>query len=428
MENQLTVHELSLLHPSYRDIFSNDSCGKPEDISAHGVCELFKKGFEAWNQWRLDYPNHKNITFGSVPKASEFLYDFSNFNFPENTSFSRVFFVDSIKFKNTVFEGDVNFENCVFFEDVDFSGAVFKGKANFKGVNWNPKGKLNFMNTKFEGEADFSSIKLNIWESKFYSFINDADRMSFFKENISRELSPEILPQIIFDSCFHGNVKFNGRTFKGAVDFNNTKFNQVPEFFGAKIHPKIWIEKAKFPNSTVTKGQYINEYRVLKLAFAEHKNTRQELRFFRREMMEEMWIASSSHRRWLKIYQFISDFGFSVCRPLVGLLLLALLASMFYLWISSLNGKWFLAPFDGDLEKYFLSVDWGKTLNYIGFSFSNSLPFLSSAKFDENLIVSLFGVSVNVQIVKSFVVFQQSISFLFWFLIGLALRNKFKLK
>jgi hypothetical protein len=101
---------------------------------------------------------------------------------------------------------------------------------------------------------------------------------------------------------------------------------------------------------------------------------------------------------------------------------------MFYLWISSLNGKWFLAPFHGDLAKYFLSVDWGKTLNYIGFSLSNSLPFLSSAKFDEKLILSLFGSGENVQIVKSFIVVQQSISFLFWFLIGLALRNKFKLK
>lgn len=428
MEKQLTEYELNLLHPSYRDIFRDNNCGKPEEISPYGATELFKKGVNAWNQWRLDYPNHKKITFYPFSKTSDFLYDFSNFNFPKNTSFSRIFFVDSIEFKNTVFEGDVNFEDCVFYEDVDFSGAVFKGKANFKGVNWNPKGKLNFIKAKFEGEADFSSIKLNIWESKFYAFINDVDRMNFFKENISRELSPEILPQIIFDSCFHGNVKFNGRTFKGAVDFKSTKFTQVPEFFGAKIHPKTWIENAKFPNSIVTKGQYINEYRVLKLAFAEHKNTRQELRLLRREMMEEMWIASSSHRMWLKLYQFISDFGFSVCRPLLGLLLLALLSLMFYLWISSLNGKWFLAPFHGDLAKYFLSVDWGKTLNYIGFSLSNSLPFLSSAKFDEKLILSLFGSGVNVQIVKSFIVVQQSISFLFWFLIGLALRNKFKLK
>jgi len=428
MENQLTEYELSLIHDSYRDIFRDHNCGKPEEISSFGATELFKKGVNAWNQWRLDYPNHKKITFYLFSKTPEFLYDFSNFNFPENTSFSRIFFCDSINFKNTVFEGDVNFEDCVFFEDADFSGAVFKGKANFKGVNWNPKGKLNFLKTKFEGDADFSSIKLDIWESKFYTFINAVERINNFKENISRELSSEILPQIIFDCCFQGSVKFNGRTFKGTVDFNNTKFNQVPEFFGAKIHPKTSIEKAKFPDTSLTRGLAINEYRFLKLAFAEHKNTRQELRFLRREMMEEMWISSSSHRRWLKLYQFISDFGFSVCRPLLGLLLLALLSLMFYLWISSLNGKWFLASFDGDLAKYFLSVDWGKTLNYIGFSLSNSLPFLSSAKFDEKFILSLFGSGVNIQILKSFVVFQQSISFLFWFLIGLALRNKFKLK
>lgn len=223
-------------------------------------------------------------------------------------------------------------------------------------------------------------------------------------------------------------MKFNGRIFKGRTFFNDTVFKKAPEFFGAKIHPKTSIETAKFPDTSITSGNAINEYRVLKLAFAELKNTRQELRFLRREMMEEMWIASSSHRMWLMVYQFISDFGFSVFRPSLGLLFSVLGGLFFYLWLSFLNGKWFSASLTWNLKEYVFGIDWEMTLNYIGFSFSNSLPFLSSVKFDEKLIECLFGTSVPVQIVKSLAVFQQSISFLFWFLIGLALRNKFKLK
>lgn len=428
MEKQLTEYELNLLHPSYRDIFSNDTCGRPEDISPHGVSELLKKGFEAWNQWRLDYPENKKISFPQLPNNIETPIDFSKFNFP-NIAFVNVHFVKAVSFERAIFEGNVTFEECVFYDDVNFFQAEFKGEADFKGVVFNPKSKLNFAEVVFEKDLDLSSIDFELWKLKRNSIGDKGKRDDNFMFLITLNLNSEVLPNSNFSKAtFYQNAKFNGRIFKAQANFENADFKKVPEFFGAKIHPKTWIENAKFPNSIVTKGQYINEYRVLKLAFAEHKNTRQELRFLRREMMEEMWISSSSHRMWLKIYQFISDFGFSVCRPLLGLLLLALIALMFYLWISSLNGKWFLVPFDEDLEKYFLSVDWGKTLNYIGFSLSNSLPFLSSAKFDEKLIVSLFGSGVNVQIVKSFVVFQQSISFLFWFLIGLAIRNKFKLK
>ena len=200
MEKQLTEYELNLLHPSYRDIFSNDTCGRPEDISPHGVSELLKKGFEAWNQWRLDYPENKKISFPQLPNNIETPIDFSKFNFP-NIAFVNVHFVKAVSFERAIFEGNVTFEECVFYDDVNFFQAEFKGEADFKGVVFNPKSKLNFAEVVFEKDLDLSSIDFELWKLKRNSIGDKGKRDDNFMFLITLNLNSEVLPNSNFSKA-----------------------------------------------------------------------------------------------------------------------------------------------------------------------------------------------------------------------------------
>ena len=423
MESLLTANELAQLEQPFRDIFSDGDRGRPDNVTGSGAFELAKHGAVVWNKWRILFPDQKwkELHFPSRSIFDEF--DFSGFSFPANISFTGYPFLRGALFREAVFEGDVSFNEAIFVDDTNFSFAIFKGNATFRGALWTKKKYSNFEGAQFCGAADFSAANWYQFKKKYLTDPDDRrPDNEFFLEK--RGLNTEVMAHLnLTNVTFFTRAIFDGREFS-SLRLENTVFHKAPEFIGSKLHHRTLLKNTKFPKEF---GYAVNEYRVLKNAFAELKNTRQELRFFRREMQEEMHNANGSLRRWLQAYQFFSDFGFSVCRPLMGLIALFVISLSASLLLAYRN-EIAIAASPSLKGSYWESVDWGMTLKYISFSFGNVLPFFSGGKFDSHLVYELFGTGAVPEVVKIIALGQQCLSLVFWFLIGLAIRNKFKLK
>jgi uncharacterized protein YjbI with pentapeptide repeats len=405
----------------YNDIFTNPVYGDENNITIDGVRELIQRGPSVWNHWRSNCKTQSFVDFNMPGEA----FDYSGFNFPAGIIFRGWNFNDPIKFNGAIFEGDVTFQ-CTFLKGADFSNTEFRGKANFKGSLWGARAEVFFNAVNFWDAADFSAVNWDYYKERLLAGYRLEDRFHPMQYYYDNDIASNILPNLDFsDAKFHKSCIFNNREFKGSVIFHNTIFFQVPEFINVKLNPKIDMHTAVFPAVGQKNGADL--YRVLKNCFAEQKNTRQELRFFRREMREEIHVSSKGHSRWLRAYQISSDYGFSVCRPLIGLLALYVISLAVSLFLAQINGLAINASFSSN-RSYVEFVDWGMTFKYIGFSIGNALPFFSGGKFDSNLLCELFGTGAVPEIVKLIALVQQCLSLVFWFLIGLAIRNKFKLK
>lgn len=113
------------------------------------------------------------------------------------------------------------------------------------------------------------------------------------------------------------------------------------------------------------------------------------------------------------LYAALSDFGFSISRP-VGLFIASLLvAAGLYGWQAELTACWLPG------------VACTATGSLAQFTFAHALPGLE--KLAEPASNALFGKNLGVWTVLT-VVLHKAVSLLALFLIGLALRNLFKMK
>ena len=199
-------------------------------------------------------------------------------------------------------------------------------------------------------------------------------------------------------------------------------FAVPPSFHDAKFPQNFDFGSSKFPG---IKGKLSSAraYRTLKLAFAQQHAVREELRFFKLEMAEESK-AAKAHKTpnwWLYwLYEKLSDFGFSVNRPLLLFALTTIVSVGLYACQADLA----------------LCRPWSPTCNatapLLQFGLAHALPGFE--KLAEPAAIKLFGDAAGkgVADLGLFTVItlfaQKTVSLLSLFLIGLALRNLFKMK
>ena len=276
---------------------------------------------------------------------------------------------------------DFAFESCVVGPRASFQGLVLKKAkfdrsqfgdgVNFSGIGYrNTFGEISFSNVKFEGVADFS------------------------------------------------NRQFGARTL-----FSKAKFSQVPLFHNSELHQDTAFDESSFPARAKGDGQSSRAYRTLKLAMSKSQATNTEQFFFRKEMAEEqkeLW-REGDHLRWLlyAAYGNLSEFGGSVLRPTIWFFATLLLSAGLYAQSSGVKPFWVSG----------LPLDIDQTLGWMTFSAVNSLPLggLDDAARELRNTLHLTGALRN-PFFTVLVVLHKLSSILFLFLIGLALRNHFKMK
>lgn len=220
-------------------------------------------------------------------------------------------------------------------------------------------------------------------------------------------------------SHFEKEVQFGNRRFTDRTNFTNCTFATAPDFLGSTLHADTSFTGSKFPPDRIFYGGQKSAaacYRSLKKHFGEMANWHAELEFSIREMREEsLALAFWSVKRVLfGTYWYFSRFGTSIGLPLFWLGFgLFVFAGAFSIQSEP---NWCM-----HLDEYCkFSGSWLK------FSLYNSVPFFGTDTLEtigfEGEIENMNGWSSVLFILQKFY------SITMFFLIGLALRNQFKMK
>ena len=384
-------------------------------------------------------------TFGDFCTFTEALFlGFTNFQssqFGSMTNFSCV-----------QFEGEVDFFSAQLGNNASFLGAYFGGDSNFGGAQLGDS--VNFSGAQFQKIANFSGCTWDRLKQPYGDKFEERKQWS-----LDRGISPAVFLAISFAGCtFSSKVGFTGREFLSQTNFSllkpsfqyrqllrnlegsvmrgtenellwqatnfedtpvkerSVRFATPPKFHSCKLHQDTTFESAEFPKPTGEESA-ARAYRTLKLAFSQQQAIREDQRFFKLEMAEE-----TAGAKWFQIkapyigakplylaYQWFSDFGFSVARPML-------------LWAAAVLGfAYIYGGYSPLITCYTLAENCQVQTDWLQYSLAQSLPLPGLDK------LPLIEKSANT-VATGWLVLHKTISLAALFLAGLALRNLFKLK
>jgi len=376
----------------------------------HTEEELTPFSDEELEQIRKDFEARCGVIGKKPPQAIERI-DFSNVKFEERwLNFEGFFFGAHVTFENCEFVGFAcfrcatfwmaQFKDATFLDSAAFVGAAF-WQADFEGVTFS--GGAHFLDAVFTSGADFANAKFSFAafaEAKFQS-------ANFSGALVSGRASFDsvIIEQADFKATFEGQVSFVNAEMKGTTSFEHAQFRRSPpQFFGAKLHEgTVWPGRDAWPlpKTKDEAGDFIHAYERLKLEMDRLKKHEDELNFFALELQSRrVWLGPWAGLP-IALYGKLSDYGRDYWRPLI--------------WLFFLG----LVPTFG-----FLTSDAIEPLHTLGFSFASTLNVFGFRKdfFDPQVIAKLPAW------LDTLAAAQTILGAILLFLVGLGIRNKFRMK
>ncbi|MBP6749319.1 MAG: pentapeptide repeat-containing protein [Xanthomonadaceae bacterium] len=429
---------LDYLHLTFSE---NVNFGQLESPTTEGLLKIASEGASTWNTWIAAYPQNI-IEFKSV-NFSETNISFANFTFLNPDRSGLVVFIES-KFKNGNFSkcnfSRATFLGCEFYDSTNFSNSTFLEPANFLNCHfyspsqfrnsrfWAPSG---FYECQFAGNTDFSEAIIPEIEFQLSKFEMDCN-FSCAMPDESKKIRFSN-----FSGCeFSGLTTFLNRTFEGTCDFGihptidasgkllitRVIFKRAPIFHGCKFHQDTSFHLTIFKQEIGDDAA--RAYRTLKLAMEQMKATREEQRFFRLEMKAERPYLPLTQQVPSMLYEWCSDYGFSIRRPLLALFL-------FSIAIGGIHGL--LANACADQPQCAASASPGtsdeRTSDLVKYVLVNIAPVPGLDKMQTELRKPLFGEHGGIAIAAILLeILHKIIALIMTFLFALGLRNLFKMK
>ncbi len=307
--------------------------------------------------------------------------DFYGSKFEGSASFNTNVFTESVSFAGSDFSDRSSFSMTEFFETADFSGSDFFGVATFRGASFSSEAK--FSTATFHDRADFGE--------------------AVFRGRSKKDAVESASP-----------TRFAATDFKGPVDFSYAKFtSSYPDFSGAVMPEKAaFSARSKHWPDAIKQG---SEQAKDCCAIVRHILSKQGLPedehfFFRREMHFAGQIGSWWQRFPYRAFGLLSDYGHSIARPAIALFALWLVPALVYMavfaWEGALHGKE-----HGMFEPF-------------GLSFSNVFRIFGFQRthFGADYVRDLHNALEGLAAV------QTIFGFVFLFLLGLGLRQRFRLR
>lgn len=355
---------------------------------------LAREGHKEWNVWSRMHErwevNFEEVDFGASENSDISFEDFvftgiANFvgaKFHPNAVFNRAEFRRNALFSYAQFDADAMFIDSKFGEDATFAGTKFSGTLWFSGAE--VRGDAFFDNAQFGEFAWFRGAQ----------FRQDA---SFTKVD------------------FAGSATFEGATFEGAVFIQDAAFRFVPDFRHTEFRKHVTLHGvqvtfASEPNPlffSKTPGDTdADKYRRLKeLAVAARDHDREQY-FFACELKSKRFHET----RGLALvpsylYEWFSDFGRSLARPTVFIFLIWFICGLIY------------ADFGKQGEISDGLIYSARRLLPVPGSPGDALNALEQRLFAESVPAGVFALTL----------LEGFLGAVFLFLIGLALRNRFRI-
>jgi hypothetical protein len=353
-------------------------------------------------------------------------FQFRNLVFPGDFRLNGSIFKNRFEIQSSFFSRNIISKGCTFASDAAISDSFIRGTATlresvvcgspvFRGNIY--RKSISFRDSRFIGDALFLSSKY----MELGSFRNvEFERAAIFDKS-------QFLGETTFRAClFSGQTSFKSCAFKGNVDFSETQYKSItsftgsqfsghpPAFFGAMLYDDIdWTEVSwpSAPNTDDDAADYRRRYERLKLLMGKLNMYQEEQRFLRSALRCREIEDPRSAATWIsRAFRWASDYGWSIVRP-VFWLSASIAVGWGAIWAIENGGQ----PSTGHQ-----ALDLGQAL---GVSFSNVFSFLGLGNaFLEEEMDSLSSWS---QIVSGMQMFLGPILL---FLLGLALRNRFRIR
>lgn len=313
----------------------------------------------------------------------------------------------SIRLHRLVFEKPVLLAKRVFPFSADFGGSRFS--SNFS-MNKSILATARFSDAVFERNAYFHEAKIGI-----IGRIGNATEFKNTKFSGHATFSKAVLKA----------ADFTKSRFDTAARFDDTVFYAgCPKFYEASLpedtifplhasnwggpHHRIDHFENNEPHTPLQLKIESNSFTALRRRMEELQRP-EDAHFFTRMEFRTKEKPKGWYGLLVKLYGWFSDYGYSIGRPLAALAFLVILgcaANTGYFFSSSTS-----------LENPPSSPTWAG----FGLSFSNTFRFFGLGKLiDQNLITGLPSV------LKFFSGLQTVLGFIFSFLLGLGLRNHFR--
>jgi hypothetical protein len=312
---------------------------------------------------------------------------------------------DIIDFGGSEFQSSANFGGAIFnVKEVSFFEVVFEKEGYFQGAIFNCD--LSFLNSKFQGNVDFR-------RAEFANYIYDFNRC-LFKHHLDFSQVKGVSQA--------KTISFKNAIFESSFDISNIKLGCVVDLTGTKFTNQVSIAGLECSIQRVcsflSKDKLDSErLRRLKDISKTNNDHIGALRFHADEMRAKRWHYGLAGKSFLEtigvsiidtMYDWSSEYGQSISKPILWLLLLV---SIFTTKYAALAQKAF---------------EFSDVSNLAIFSLGNSLPFIPISKLArEAKIKGLFGGTPPE--LYDLMMLQGGLSFIFIFLIGLGLRNRFRI-
>ena len=279
------------------------------------------------------------------------------------------------------FSGVVEFADTTFTRGANLSGATFSGYAILVGATFSFDAILS--GATFTGTADLSGATFS--SSAAFS-----------------------------GATFSGDADFSNVTFKQSISFENAKFKQYPpNFHESALHSDTnWLD-VQWPLPPADRGDaatHVRHYQRLKQIMEGLKKHEDEHDFFAMEMRAQRVVDGgwTSPRGILNgLYGALSDYGRSIVQPL---------SALGFVIFACFVG---LVAVEECLQGVCHTIEGGKAF---ALSLTSALGFLPLKK---EIFSSLDGLSPAAH---TFMAVNTVLSFIFLFLAGLGLRNRFRMK
>jgi len=329
--------------------------------------------------------------------------DFNSARFSESAfaDFQSASFAGHAKFSSTTFGSYAVFKSVHILGRAEFASAIFSNYCFFEFGRFGSS--VDFSSARFVNVADFSSAT--------FVGISYFDSSIFFSRAFFRAAK------------FADNASFKSATFSEDADFVNAEFgvstvfadmrlgNRVPDFGGAKLHEATEWHGVRWPappRDKDTAQLQVYAYERLKREMGRLEKYGDEQLFFRKELRARRELTPFAAGIWLLnfLYDIASDYGNSMGRPLFWLIELIAIGVVVFVASPVFGGAPLTLP------------------NAAALSISNVFSFfpLSRGIVSPELIADL---SEGARIVGAV---QSVLGAILLFLLGLALRNRYRLR
>lgn len=347
--------------------------------------------------------------------------NFESTEFPDLLSLKGMLFCAGTSFRNAEFQGNAFFVNAEFQGNCSFRGAEFQGNASFKDTEF--QGDASFRDVEFQGNAFFIDAKFRSGAYFQYAgFQEDANfqdaefqRNADFKGASKQEgrlKAREFAGEVSFaGAIFRKDSEFTNRKFLDKTYFNNARFlTEAPEFAGTTLHEgTTWhdVQWPQTPSDPEKARDMADAYSHLRRRSNEIQDHEAELDFFGRELRAKRAWKGGATGLLITLYEWSCGFGQSVHLPVFWLLgLWAGLPPVYHLVMQHAG----MAGID-PVQLYGFSAAslggfFGVRKEFFAADFMKDLP---------DAALALSG-------------FQSVLGAVFLFLLGLSLRNRFRIR